>query len=52
MGPEPNYATGPVSAGSPASGLDQKAYRDLIADIGEIAGDGFGVDMIVRRQHQ
>lgn len=27
------------------SGLDQKAYRDLIADIDEIAGDGFGVDM-------
>jgi hypothetical protein len=29
-----------------ASGLDQKAYHDLIADIDEIAGDGFGVDMI------
>lgn len=29
-----------------ASGLDQKAYRDLIADINEIAGDGFGVDMV------
>lgn len=29
-----------------ASGLDRKAYRDLIADIDEIAGDGFGVDMI------
>jgi len=29
-----------------ASGLDQKGYRDLIADIEEIAGDGFGVDMI------
>lgn len=29
-----------------ASGLDQRAYRDLIADIEEIAGDGFGVDMI------
>lgn len=29
-----------------ASGLGQKAYRDLIADIDEIAGDGFGVDMI------
>lgn len=29
-----------------ASGPDQKVYRDLIADIGEIAGDGFGVDMI------
>lgn len=29
-----------------ASGLDQKAYGDLIADIDEIAGDGFGVDMI------
>lgn len=28
------------------SGLDQTAYRDLIADIDEIAGDGFGVDMI------
>lgn len=28
------------------AGLDQKAYRDLIADIDEIAGDGFGVDMI------
>jgi hypothetical protein len=29
-----------------AAGLDQRAYRDLIADIEEIAGDGFGVDMI------
>ena len=29
-----------------AAGLDQKAYRDLIADTDEIAGDGFGVDMI------
>jgi hypothetical protein len=29
-----------------AAGLDQKSYRDLIADIDEIAGDGFGVDMI------
>ena len=29
-----------------AAGLDQKAYRDLIADIEEIAGDGFGIDMI------
>ena len=28
------------------TGLDQKAYHDLIADIEEIAGDGFGVDMI------
>lgn len=28
------------------TGLDQKVYRDLIADIEEIAGDGFGVDMI------
>ncbi|MEH6792180.1 protein DpdD [Parasphingorhabdus sp.] len=28
------------------SGLDQKAYGELIADIDEIAGDGFGVDMI------
>lgn len=27
-------------------GLDQKAYGDLIADIEEIAGDGFGSDMI------
>ncbi len=27
-------------------GLDQKAYGDLIADIEEISGDGFGVDMI------
>lgn len=27
-------------------GLDVKAYRALIADINEIAGDGFGVDMI------
>lgn len=27
-------------------GIDQKAYHDLIADIDEIAGDGFGVDMI------
>lgn len=29
-----------------ASGLDQKAYGDMIADIEEIAGDGFGVDMV------
>lgn len=29
-----------------AAGLDQKAYGELIADIDEIAGDGFGVDMI------
>jgi hypothetical protein len=29
-----------------ASGLDQKAYRELIADIDEIAGDGFGVDIV------
>ena len=29
-----------------AGGLDQKAYRDLIADTDEIAGVGFGVDMI------
>lgn len=29
-----------------AAGLDQKTYRDLLADIDEIAGDGFGVDMI------
>ncbi|MET3793443.1 protein DpdD [Aquamicrobium terrae] len=29
-----------------AAGLDQKAYHDLIADIDEIAGDGFGVDMV------
>lgn len=29
-----------------AAGLNQKAYYDLIADIDEIAGDGFGVDMI------
>jgi hypothetical protein len=29
-----------------AAGLDQKAYRDLIADIDEIASEGFGVDMI------
>ena len=29
-----------------ASGLDEKRYRDLIADVEEIAGDGFGVDMI------
>ena len=27
-------------------GVDQKAYRDLIADIEGIAGDGFGVNMI------
>lgn len=27
-------------------GVDKKAYRDLIADIEEISGDGFGVDMI------
>jgi len=29
-----------------ASGLDQKGYGTLIADVREIAGDGFGVDMI------
>lgn len=29
-----------------ASGLDEKRYRDLIADVEEIAGDGFGVDTI------
>jgi len=29
-----------------ASGLDQKRYLDVIADIEEIAGDGFGVDMV------
>lgn len=29
-----------------SAGVDQKAYRDLIADIEEITGDGFGVDMI------
>lgn len=29
-----------------AVGLEQKAYRDLIADIDEIAGNGFGVDMV------
>ena len=29
-----------------AAGLDQKGYRDLIADVDEIAGDGFGIDMI------
>ncbi|RWO26392.1 MAG: hypothetical protein EOS10_28545 [Mesorhizobium sp.] len=28
------------------SGLDSKAYKALIADINEIAGDGFGIDMI------
>lgn len=28
------------------SGLDVKRYHDLIADIDEIAGEGFGVDMI------
>lgn len=28
------------------SGLDQKSYHELIADTDEIAGDGFGVDMI------
>lgn len=28
------------------SGLDPKAYKALIADINEIAGDGFGIDMI------
>lgn len=28
------------------SGLDPKAYRALIADINEIAGGGFGIDMI------
>lgn len=28
------------------SGLDPKAYRALIDDINEIAGDGFGIDMI------
>lgn len=29
-----------------AAGLDQKHYQDLIADIEEIAGDGFGLDMV------
>lgn len=29
-----------------ASGLDQKGYGTLIADVREIAGDGFGIDMI------
>lgn len=29
-----------------ASGLDRKNYSDMIADIDEIAGDGFGVDML------
>lgn len=29
-----------------SAGVDQKAYRDLIADIEEITGDGFGVGMI------
>ncbi len=29
-----------------SSGLDQKAYRDLVADTDEIAGGGFGVDMV------
>jgi hypothetical protein len=29
-----------------AAGLDQKGYRELIADVDEIAGDGFGTDMI------
>lgn len=29
-----------------AAGLTRKAYHDLIADIDEIAGDGFGVDTI------
>ncbi|MNS45202.1 hypothetical protein D3C72_776640 [compost metagenome] len=28
-----------------ASGLPAPAYRDLIADVRELAGDGFGVDM-------
>ena len=27
-------------------GLKQKEYRDLIADIDEIAGEGFGIDMV------
>ncbi|RWC47183.1 protein DpdD [Mesorhizobium sp.] len=29
-----------------SGGLDSKAYKALIADINEIAGDGFGIDMI------
>lgn len=29
-----------------ASGLDQKTYREVIADVDEIAGHGFGVDMV------
>ena len=29
-----------------AVGLSQRAYHDLIADADEIAGDGFGVDMV------
>lgn len=28
------------------SGIDQKAYRDLIADVDEMANDGFGAGMI------
>jgi hypothetical protein len=28
------------------AGLDVKAYRELIADVGELAGEGFGVDMV------
>jgi hypothetical protein len=28
------------------NGLDAKAYRELIADVEELAGDGFGVDMV------
>lgn len=29
-----------------STGLDRKGYSNLIADVEEIAGDGFGVDMI------
>lgn len=29
-----------------AAGLTQKRYQDLIADIDEIAGDGFGLEMV------
>jgi hypothetical protein len=29
-----------------SSGIDLEAYRDLIADIDEIAGDGFGVSVV------
>ena len=29
-----------------ANGLDAKAYRALIADVEELAGDGFGVDTV------